>query len=336
MNRLIKLAARDGRLEKYQLSGSRDFAVCSKIKCRSVLAAAHVVADPLAGNCLGSPAAIDWEATLRYRDYLWSLGLGVAEAMDTAQRGMGLDWFATKELIKKSANASNGAPIVCGAGTDQLDSTERHSLTTITEAYLEQCAWIEEHGARIVIMASRALAKAARSPEDYCRVYETVVNQTQKQVLLHWLGPMFDPALAGYWGSDNLDRATANFLSLLSKLKDKVDGIKVSLLDKEREITLRRQLPEQIKVFTGDDFNYPELILGDEQGYSHALLGIFDAIAPAASAAFGALDQHDQNRFLDLLNPTIPLARHIFQTPTYHYKTGLVFLAYLNGHQSVE
>ncbi|MBV9273636.1 MAG: dihydrodipicolinate synthase family protein [Verrucomicrobia bacterium] len=334
MNRLIKLAARDGGLENYQLSGSRGFSVCSKIKCRSVLAAAHVVADPLAGNCLGAPAAIDWEATLRYRDYLWSLGLGVAEAMDTAQRGMGLDWLATKELIKKSANASNGAPIVCGAGTDQLDPAERHSLTTITEAYLEQCAWIEKHGARIVMMASRALAKAARSPEDYYHVYETVVNQTQKQVLLHWLGPMFDPALAGYWGSDNLDIATVNFLSLLSKLKDKVDGIKVSLLDKEREIALRRRVPEQIKIFTGDDFNYSELILGDEQGYSHALLGIFDAIAPAASAALGALDQHDHNRFLDLLNPTIPLSRHIFQTPTYYYKTGLVFLAYLNGHQS--
>jgi hypothetical protein len=334
MNRSIKLPTLDGRLETYQLNGPSDFPICPKIKCRSVFAAAHVVADPLAENCLGAPAAIDWEATLRYRDYLWSLGLGVAEAMDTAQRGMGLGWIATKELIKRSATASNGAPIVCGAGTDQLAPTERHSLTAITEAYLEQCAWIEQHGARIVIMASRTLARSARSAEDYYHAYATILDQTQEPVILHWLGPMFDPALAGYWGSDNLDIATVNFVSLIWKLRDKVEGIKVSLLDKEREIALRRQLPEQIKLFTGDDFNYPELILGDEQGYSDALLGIFDAIAPAASAAFGALDQQDHKSFLGLLHPTVRLSRHIFQAPTYYYKTGLVFLAYLNGHQS--
>jgi hypothetical protein len=301
-----------------------------------VFAAAHVVADPLAENCLGAPPVIDWEATLGYRHHLWSLGLGVAEAMDTAQRGMGLDWAATKELIQRAGQEArrSGSPIVCGAGTDQLPANQYHPIKTIIGAYLEQCAWIEQHGARIVIMASRALAASARAPEDYYQVYETVLGHTRGRVILHWLGPMFDPALAGYWGSRDLDSATQLFLSLLRKLEGKVDGVKVSLLDKDREIALRRELPSGVKLFTGDDFNYPELILGDDQGYSHALLGIFDAIAPAASAALGALDHGDKSKFLGLLNPTVPLARHIFQAPTYYYKTGLVFLAYLNGHQS--
>jgi hypothetical protein len=332
----INLPTETGALRRYRLHEPADFEVQANPKCRSVFAAAHVVADPFAENYLGAPAIIDWEATLGYREYLWSLGLGVAEAMDTAQRGMGLDWPATKELIQRSAQAakSSGSPIVCGAGTDQLPPSQRHSLKTIVEAYLEQCAWIEQHGARIVVMASRALAAAAHSPEDYHRVYETVLDQTRERVILHWLGPMFDPALGGYWGSQQLDSATTHFLSLLKKLQNKVEGVKVSLLDKDREIALWRELPGEVKLFTGDDFNYPELILGDEQGFSHALLGIFDGIAPAASAALAALDQGDKETFLVLLNSTVPLARHIFQAPTYYYKTGLVFLAYLNGHQS--
>jgi hypothetical protein len=285
---------------------------------------------------LGAPAAIDWESTLRYRQYLWSLGLGVAEAMDTAQRGMGLDWAATKELIQRVATdaKSSRSSIVCGAGTDQLPPNQSHSLSVIIDAYLEQCAWIEQSGGQIVLMASRALAASARSPEDYHQVYETVLSQTRDRVILHWLGAMFDPALAGYWGSQDLDSATTHFLTLLRKLQNKVEGIKVSLLDKDREISLRRELPSTVKLFTGDDFNYPELILGDDHGFSHTLLGIFDAIAPAASAALGALDQGDETTFLALLTPTVPLSRHIFQAPTYYYKTGLVFLAYLNGHQS--
>src|SRR5215469_10073049 len=332
----ITLPTETGALETYQLHEPAHFEVHTNPKCRLVFAAVHVVAEPLAENCLGAPPGIDWEATLGYRQYLWSLGLGVADAMDTAQRGMGLDWRATKELIQRSARdaKSSGSPIVCGAGTDQLPGQERHSLKTIVDAYLEQCAWIEQHGARVVIMASRALAAAARSPDDYHRVYETLLDQTQDPVILHWLGPMFDPALSGYWGSQDLDSATTHFLSLLRKLQNKVGGVKVSLLDKDREIALRRELPDSIKLFTGDDFNYPELILGDEQGFSHALLGIFDGIAPATSAALAALDRGDKNSFLALLNPTVPLARHIFQAPTYYYKTGLVFLAYLNGHQS--
>jgi hypothetical protein len=336
MTQAISLPTETGVIETYRLHEPVHFEVHTNPTCRSVFAAAHVVADPLAENCLGASPVIDWEATLGYRRYLWSLGLGVAEAMDTAQRGMGLDWTATKELIKRSAQdaKSSGSPIVCGAGTDQLPAGQRHSLKTIVEAYLEQCAWIEQQGARIVIMASRALAAAAYSADDYLRVYETVLDQTRDRVILHWLGPMFDPALAGYWGTQDLDAATTHFLGLLKKLQDKVEGVKVSLLDKDREIALRRELPASIKLFTGDDFNYPELILGDDQGFSHALLGIFDGIAPATSAALAALDRGDKNAFLALLNPTVPLSRHIFQAPTYYYKTGLVFLAYLNGLQS--
>jgi hypothetical protein len=336
MPRSISLPTESGAIERYQLRQPVDFEVHTRPKCRSVFAAAHVVGDPLAENCLGASPVVDWEATLNYRQHLWSFGLGVAEAMDTAQRGMGLDWPATKELIRRSAQdaKTSASPIVCGAGTDQLPAHQRHSLKTIIEAYLEQCAWIEQYGGRIVIMASRALAAAAHSAEDYHQVYETVLDQTQDRVILHWLGPMFDPALAGYWGSQDLDAATVHFLSLLNKLQNKVEGVKVSLLDKDREIALRRELPGEVKLFTGDDFNYPELIHGDEQGFSHALLGIFDGIAPATSAALAALDRVDKKNFLALLNPTVPLARHIFEAPTYYYKTGLVFLAYLNGHQS--
>jgi hypothetical protein len=336
MNRSIKLPNELGQLVTYQLREPADFMVHANPKSRLAYAAAHVVADPLAENCLGAPAAIDWEATLRYRHHLWSLGLGVADAMDTAQRGMGLDWAATKELIQRVAQEAktSGFPIVCGAGTDQLPANQRSPLKTIIDAYLEQCTWIEQHGARIVLMASRALAASAQSPEDYYQVYETILGQTRERVILHWLGPTFDPALAGYWGSQDLDSATTNFLFLLRKLQNKVEGIKVSLLDKDREIAMRRELPEDVKLFTGDDFNYPDLILGDDRGFSHALLGIFDAIASAASAALGALDRGDKHGFLALLNPTVPLARHMFKAPTYYYKTGLVFLAYLNGHQT--
>src|SRR5260370_31688046 len=291
--RSITLPTATGTLETYQLREPAHFAVHANPRSRSVFAAAPVVADPLAENCLSAPAAIDWDATLHYRRYLWSLGLGVAEAMDTAQRGMGLDWGATKELIQRIATdaKSIGSPIVCGAGTDQLPANQRHSLKTIIDAYLEQCAWIEQYGARIVIMASRALAASAQSPEDYYHAYETVLSQTRDRVILHWLGPMFDPALTGYWGSQDLNSATTNFLTLLRKLQNKVEGIKVSVLDKDREIALRRDLPSTVKLFTGDDFNYPELILSDDHGISHALLGSFDAIAPTASAGLGALTE---------------------------------------------
>jgi Protein of unknown function (DUF993) len=325
-----------GKLEQYTVSPGRRFPTVSKIVSREAYAAAHVVADPLSESGWGARAAIDWDATLRFREHLWAHGFGVAEAMDTAQRGMGLDWNTTRELIQRSTAAAIAGrhAIVCGAGTDQLPSGKSHRLADIIAAYEEQCSWVEECGGQIVVMASRGLAAAARSFDDYREVYSRTVRAARGQVFLHWLGPMFDPSLSGYWGSDDLDEATANFLNLLFELSDKIAGVKVSLLDKRREIALREKLPPGIKLFTGDDFSYPELILGSETRFSHALLGIFDGIAPVASAAFGALDKGNQNEFLEILKPTVPLARHIFGEPTYYYKTGLVFLAYLNGWQT--
>jgi hypothetical protein len=330
----IRLPVGNGDLTEYALQPRRAFATVSEFHCRTAYAVAHVVADPLAENGLGIPANIDWEATLRFREHLWSLGFGVAEAMDTAQRGMGLNWTAAKELIRRSCLAASSGKhqIICGAGTDQLSNPQ--SLSDLAAAYDEQCDWIEQWNGRVVIMASRSLTAIARSFDDYQRVYSEIVGSCKDRVILHWLGPMFDPALTSYWGSTDLDIATENFLTLLNPLASKIAGVKISLLDKEREIGIRRRLPPGIALLTGDDFSYPELILGDEAGFSHALLGIFDAIAPAASAAFGALDRGDRDGFLQILNPTVPLARHIFQEPTYHYKTGLVFLAYLNGLQA--
>jgi hypothetical protein len=314
----------------------RSFRTVLKVESRKAYAAAHVVADPLAENGWGMGAAIDWDSTLRFREYLWSYGFGVAEAMDTAQRGMGLDWKATRELIRRStaAAAAGKRAIVCGAGTDQLPSGRTHRLMEIAEAYQEQCDWIEQCGGQVVIMASRALVAAARSFDDYREVYSRIICGCRHRVLLHWLGPMFDPSLSGYWGADDLDESTENLLSLLVEFAGRIEGIKVSLLDKGREIALRERLPPGMRLFTGDDFSYPELILGNRTHFSHALLGVFDGIAPAASAAFGALDRGNGDQFLEILRPTVPLAQHIFQKPTYYYKTGLVFLGYLNGLQA--
>jgi hypothetical protein len=256
--------------------------------------------------------------------------------MDTAQRGMGLDWRTTKELIQRSAADAAVAqkPIACGAGTDQLPDDRRFPLQEIVAAYLEQCDVVETAGAIVILMASRALATSARGPDDYARVYDRILTAVSRPVILHWLGAMFDPELDGYWGTRDLDQATETCLKIIEEHTTKIEGIKISLLDKELEIRLRERLPVGIKLFTGDDFNYPELILGDVNGYSHALLGIFDGIATAASAAVDALDQGNVGLFGDILGPTVPLARHIFQAPTYYYKTGLTFLAYLNGHQN--
>ncbi|MFF5841813.1 dihydrodipicolinate synthase family protein [Streptomyces massasporeus] len=300
---------------------------------RTVFSAAHVVADPFADVSPDSPAAVDWDATLAFRRHLWSHGLGVAEAMDTAQRGMGLDWAGAAELIRRSAAeaTSVGGRIACGVGTDQIASG---SLAEVRAAYEEQLALVEESGAQAILMASRALAAAASSPEDYLEVYGHLLRQAAEPVVLHWLGPMFDPALEGYWGSADLDAATDTFLEVIATHPDKVDGIKVSLLDARREIDIRRRLPKGVRCYTGDDFNYPELIAGDEQGFSHALLGIFDPLGPLAAQAVRALDTGDVRGFRDLLDPTVGLSRHLFQTPTRFYKTGVVFLAWLAGHQS--
>ncbi|MGW6643848.1 dihydrodipicolinate synthase family protein [Streptomyces iakyrus] len=300
---------------------------------RTVFSAAHVVADPFADVSPDSPAAVDWDATLAFRRHLWSHGLGVAEAMDTAQRGMGLDWAGAAELIRRSAAEAKsvGGRIACGVGTDQIASG---SLAEVRAAYEEQLALVEESGAQAILMASRALAAAASGPEDYLEVYGHLLRQASEPVVLHWLGPMFDPALEGYWGSADLDAATDTFLDVIAAHPDKVDGIKVSLLDARREIDIRRRLPKGVRCYTGDDFNYPELIAGDEQGFSHALLGIFDPLGPLAAQAVRVLDTGDVQGFRDLLDPTVGLSRHLFQTPTRFYKTGVVFLAWLAGHQT--
>ncbi|MGA5341103.1 dihydrodipicolinate synthase family protein [Streptomyces griseoincarnatus] len=302
---------------------------------RTVFSAAHVVADPYADTTPDSPAAVDWDATLAFRRHLWAHGLGVAEAMDTAQRGMGLDWAGAAELIRRSAAEAKaaGGRIACGVGTDQLTGGPA-TLTEIRAAYEEQLAVVEESGAQAILMASRALAATAQGPEDYLEVYGHLLRQAAEPVILHWLGPMFDPALEGYWGSSGLDAATDTFLDVIAAHPDKADGVKVSLLDARREVDLRRRLPKGVRCYTGDDFNYPALVAGDDQGFSHALLGIFDPLGPLAAEAVRVLDTGDTDGFRALLDPTVELSRHLFQAPTRFYKTGVVFLAWLAGHQS--
>ncbi|WP_077063247.1 dihydrodipicolinate synthase family protein [Streptomyces sp. MP131-18] len=300
---------------------------------RIVFSAAHVVADPFADTTPEGPAAVDWDTTLAFRRHLWAHGLGVAEAMDTAQRGMGLDWAGAAELIRRSGAEARaaGGRIACGVGTDQL--TGPADTAAVRAAYEEQLAVVEETGAQAILMASRALAAAARGPEDYAEVYGHLLRQAAEPVVLHWLGPMFDPALTGYWGSEDLDAATDTFLDIIGTHADKVDGVKVSLLDAQREIKLRRRLPSGVRCYTGDDFNYPELIAGDEQGFSHALLGIFDPLGPLAAEAVRTLDTGDVAGFRAHLDPTVELSRHLFRAPTRYYKTGVVLLAWLAGHQ---
>jgi hypothetical protein len=303
---------------------------------RIAYGAAHVVADPLADNDPWLTPAIDWERTLAFRHRLWDLGLGVAEAMDTAQRGMGLGWPEAQELIRRALAEAKGRPdalIACGAGTDHLEPGPGVTVDDVLRAYEEQVAMVEGAGGRIILMASRALAAAAKSPDDYLKVYDRILSQVREPVIIHWLGEMFDPALAGYWGHADHMKAMDVCLAAIEANADKVDGIKVSLLSKEKEVAMRRRLPKGVRMYTGDDFNYAELIAGDEDGHSDALLGIFDAIAPVASAALEALGRGSDNEFFDLLEPTVPLSRHIFKAPTRFYKTGVVFLAYLNGLQ---
>ena len=309
---------------------------------RVAFAAAHVVADPAAAIDPWIDVALDWDATLEYRRHLWRLGFAVAEAMDTAQRGMGLDWPTSLELIRRSAALARetpGAVVYAGAGTDQLPAAREATVERVVTAYLEQCGAVEATGAGIILMASRALAACARSPDDYVAVYGKVLSQVSRPVVLHWLGDMFDPALAGYWvGRGTPDVGHARAMDVCANVIEanaaKIDGIKISLLDDRKEVALRRRLPAGVRMYTGDDFNFAALIGGDGTGHSDALLGIFDAIAPAASAALGALANGDRARFDAILAPTVPLSRHVFAAPTRFYKTGVVFLAWLNGHQS--
>ncbi|MGJ5755705.1 uncharacterized protein DUF993 [Streptomyces puniciscabiei] len=330
----IQLPDDQGRLRTYEpRTDPPALSPGTPFTSRTVFSAAHVVADPYADVSPDSPAAVDWDATLAFRRHLWSHGLGVAEAMDTAQRGMGLDWAGAAELIRRSAAEARsvGGRIACGVGTDQITGG---TPAEIRAAYEEQLAVVEDSGAQAILMASRALASAASGPEDYLEIYGHLLRQSAEPVILHWLGPMFDPALGGYWGSADLDAATETFLEVVAAHPDKVDGIKVSLLDAGREIELRRRLPRGVRCYTGDDFNYPELIAGDDQGFSHALLGIFDPLGPLAAEAVRVLDTGDTAGFRELLDPTVELSRHLFQTPTRFYKTGVVLLAWLAGHQS--
>lgn len=309
------------------------------IMSRTAYAAAHVVPRAMSDTAPGAPADLDWEHTLAFRHELWSYGLGVADAMDTAQRGMGLDWPATKELISRSGAEARsvGGSLACGAGTDQLDLDAvpegEAGLRTVIDAYREQVDVVTAAGATVILMASRALAKVARGPEDYRTVYDAVLGDVDEPVIVHWLGPMFDPALEGYWGSPDIGTATESFVGLLDEHATKIDGVKVSLLDADHEVALRRRLPGGVRLYTGDDYSYPELIIGDGEHHSDALLGVFAAIAPAASTALQVLDDGDEGRAREILDSTQALGRHLFAAPTMYYKTGVAFLAWLNGHQ---
>ena len=348
----LTLPTAAGTLQPYTLRGPGAFTLAAPGTplTRIAYSAAHVVADARSPINPWLDCAIDWDSTLAYRQRLWRMGLGVAEAMDTAQRGMGLDWPTSLQLIKLSIAASKdvpGALLASGCGTDHLAPEAARNIDDVIRAYEEQMAAIEALGGRLIIMASRALARVAKGPADYETVYDRVLRQARQPVLLHWLGDMFDPALAGYWGSSDASAAMDTALGVINAHAGKVDGIKISLLDKDKEIEMRRRLPSSggadgqgVRMYTGDDFNYAELIAGDgvgtqpRQRHSDALLGIFDAIAPAASAALAALAAGDETRFHSILAPTAPLSRHIFQAPTRFYKTGVVFMAWLNGHQS--
>lgn len=305
---------------------------------RIAYAVAHVVIDPQhqGADWLNNPR-IDWDATLAYRHHLWRLGFNIAEAMDTAQRGMGVSWEIAKELIIRSlqeAQTVPGADLAAGVGTDQLEAAHATTLEQVIAAYEEQMELVEQHNGKIILMASRALAKVAKTPQDYLAVYNRLLEQSQDKIILHWLGEMFDPALAGYWGSTDFAAAADTVLEIIANNVDKVEGIKISLLSKEKEVAFRKRLPSQVKMYTGDDFNYPELIAGEDGHYSHALLGIFDAIAPVAAAALNELALGNSGEYYRLMNPTVALSREIFKAPTQYYKAGIVFLAWLNGHQS--
>jgi len=333
----LKLPRADGTHEEYRLVGTPIARPATPPRFnRIAYAAAHVVSAPLRDTDPWGKPAIDWEATMAFRHHLWGLGFKIAEAMDTAQRGMGLDWTGAQELIRRSlaeARTVDGADLACGAGTDQLDPADARSLDDVIRAYETQIGFIEKHGGRAIMMASRALARVAKSPDDYRKVYGHILGQTREKVVLHWLGEMFDPQLAGYWGGGGFEDALETVLDIIGDNREKVEGIKISLLDSAREVTLRDRLPEGVLCFTGDDFNYAELIEGDGHKHSHALLGIFDAVAPSASKALAALAAGDTATFRGVIEPTVPLSRKIFEAPTQYYKAGVVFLAWLNGHQ---
>ena len=330
----IYLPDTGGRLAPYRLKG---LGLASPRSTgpfnRTAFAAAHVVADPFAQDEPSQASRIDWNATIAYRRHLAGLGLGIAEAMDTAQRGSGLNRPAALELIRQTRQELPDALVFSGCGTDQLEPSDTRSIDDVRRAYDEQIDAIQSLGGRIILMASRALAKVARNWDDYAGVYRDTLANCDAPVILHWLGDMFDPALKGYWGADDVDEALETCLAIIEENAAKVEGVKISLLDKDIEIRMRRRLPAGVQMLTGDDFNYPELIEGDEHGYSGALLGVFDPLASIAGEALSRLASGDREGFRAALDPTVPLARLLFSDPTRHYKTGVVFLAWLNGFQ---
>jgi len=338
MSLQLNLPKSDGTTESYQLVGQPIARPSAPPRFnRIAYAAAHVVSDPFRDADPWNQPAIDWGATVAFRRHLWSLGFKVAEAMDTAQRGSGLNWAGAQELIRRAIAESKsvpGADLACGAGTDHLAPADVTSLEQVIAAYETQMGFVEAQGGRAIMMASRALARVAKGPDDYHKVYGRILSQTRDKVVLHWLGDMFDPQLKGYWGSTDFGATLRTVLGIIADNKDKVEGIKISLLDNSKEVALRDGLPDGVLCFTGDDFNYAELIEGDGKKYSHALLGIFDAVAPAASKALAALAAGDAKTFRGVIEPTVPLSRKIFEAPTQYYKAGVVFLAWLNGHQA--
>ena len=337
---MLTLPTYENRLEPYTLSGDALIPRAPRRPLtRTAFAAAHIVSDPLAERdpWEGSPA-VDWDNTLRFRHWLWDQGLGLAEAMDTAQRGMGVDWPTARELIERTMREAKAHPlkprVACGAGTDQVSPSDLKTTDDIIAAYSEQMEAIEAAGGQVILMASRAFPAIGANRDDYAKVYEHLLEQAASPVILHWLGDMFDPALKGYWGSQDVGEASDAVLSIIETHPEKVDGIKISLLDQAHEESFRARLSSDVRLYTGDDFNYPALIEGDGTHYSHALLGAFAAIAPVASHALEALANDDLETYHRLFEPTIPLSREIFKAPTRYYKAGIAFLAWLNDAQN--
>jgi hypothetical protein len=337
---MLNLPTYKGIFEPFTITGEPLIARAPRVPLtRTAFAAAHIVSDPMRERApWDTRPAVDWEATLNFRVQLWDQGLGLAEAMDTAQRGMGVDWLTAKELIERTMAAAKSHPmaprVACGAGTDHMALADLRDADAIIAAYETQIEAIEKAGGQLILMASRAFTAINAGEEIYRKVYRRLIDGAQAPVILHWLGDMFDPQLSGYWGSKDVTKATDFVLSLIEENPSKVDGIKISLLDEAHEVAFRARLPDHVRLYTGDDFNYAPLIAGDGAHHSHALLGIFAAIAPAASQALEALAGGDMATYNALLAPTVPLSREIFKAPTRFYKAGIAFLSWLNGTQS--
>ena len=337
---MLTLPTADAQLEPYRLTGTPLTPRAPRVPLtRTAFAAAHVVSDPLRERSpWDTRPAVDWDATLAFRSQLWDQGLHLAEAMDTAQRGMGVDWPTALDLIQRTMRAAKAHPmhprVACGAGTDHKPLADLATADAILAAYTQQAEAIEAAGGQLILMASRAFTAINATEDTYRHVYRRLIDGAKDPVILHWLGDMFDPALKGYWGSTDVARASDFVLSLIAENPSRVDGIKISLLDQQHEEQFRARLPANVRLYTGDDFNYAPLIEGDGTHVSHALLGIFAAIAPAASQALEALATGDTQTYHRLLAPTVPLSREIFRAPTRFYKAGIAFLSWLNGHQS--